>query len=161
MATEKNTNRSYELRSEKVRSIVGQIPSPLIRYGTTAITLVLVLLLTVAYLLPYKQVYSGVATIKPYEVSTQTDSVKTLLLLKFDSKRPTITEPQTITLQTENRTIVGTLNTLSPIRDTLDRQQALCSFVLSDLTPIINQNTDFILTIHSGRVLNHLFQKQE
>ena len=59
----KKQERSFELRSEKVRSIVGQIPSSLIRYGITAIGMVLLCLFAVAYYLPYKQVYSGTATI--------------------------------------------------------------------------------------------------
>ena len=52
----KKQERSLELRSEKVRSIVGQIPSSLIRYGITAIGMVLLCLFAVAYFLPYKQV---------------------------------------------------------------------------------------------------------
>lgn len=60
---DKKEERSFELRSEKVRSIVGQIPSTLVRYGITAIGAVLLCLLAVAYFLPYKQVYSGTATI--------------------------------------------------------------------------------------------------
>ena len=45
MEEEKKQEQSFELRSEKVRSIVGQIPSSLIRYGITAIGAVLVCLL--------------------------------------------------------------------------------------------------------------------
>lgn len=41
----KKEERSFELRSEKVRSIVGQIPSVLVRYGITAIGVVLICLL--------------------------------------------------------------------------------------------------------------------
>ena len=63
MKEEKKPERNFELRSEKVRSIVGQIPSSLIRYGITAIGMVLLCLFAVAYYLPYKQVYSGTATI--------------------------------------------------------------------------------------------------
>ena len=41
MEKQKNKKeRSFELRSEKVRSIVGQIPSSLVRYGITAIGVV-------------------------------------------------------------------------------------------------------------------------
>ena len=58
MKEEKKPERNFELRSEKVRSIVGQIPSSLIRYGITAIGMVLLCLFAVAYFLPYKQVYS-------------------------------------------------------------------------------------------------------
>ena len=63
MEEEKKQERSYELRSEKVRSIVGQIPYSLIRYGITAIGVMLLCLFVVGYFLPYKQVYSGTATI--------------------------------------------------------------------------------------------------
>lgn len=59
MEEENRQERSFELRSEKVRSIVGQIPSSLVRYGITAIGVVLLCIVAVAYFLPYKQVYSG------------------------------------------------------------------------------------------------------
>jgi len=88
MEEEKKQEQSFELRSEKVRSIVGQIPSSLIRYGITAIGAVLVCLFVVAYFLPYGQVYIGVATI--YEVpETTSDSTKMMLLLQFERTRPT------------------------------------------------------------------------
>ena len=45
MEDEKKQERSFELRSEKVRSIVGQIPSSLVRYGIATIALVLLCLL--------------------------------------------------------------------------------------------------------------------
>ena len=48
MEEEKKQERSFELRSEKVRSIVGQIPSSLIRYGITAIGGVLLCLFVIA-----------------------------------------------------------------------------------------------------------------
>ena len=72
---EKKQERSYELRSEKVRSIVGQIPSSLIRYGITAIGVVLLCLFVVGYFLPYKQVYPGTATINRI-TNTAADSVE-------------------------------------------------------------------------------------
>lgn len=59
MEDEKKQERSFELRSEKVRSIVGQIPSSLVRYGIATIALVLLCLFTVAYFLPYRQVYTA------------------------------------------------------------------------------------------------------
>ena len=68
MEEEKKQERSFELRSEKVRSIVGQIPSSLVRYGITTIGTVLLCLFAVAYYLPYKQVYSG------YGYHTQNDN---------------------------------------------------------------------------------------
>lgn len=38
MKEAKKHEQEFELRSEKVRSIVGQIPSSLVRYGITIIT---------------------------------------------------------------------------------------------------------------------------
>ena len=97
MEEEKNQEQSFELRSEKVRSIVGQIPSSLIRYGITAIGTVLVCLFVVAYFLPYRQVYTGVATI--YEVpETASDSTKMMLLLQFERTRSTQATQQTLSL---------------------------------------------------------------
>ena len=48
----KKDEKNFELRSEKVRSIVGQIPSSLVRYGITIIGIVLLFLLVIAYFLP-------------------------------------------------------------------------------------------------------------
>ena len=39
-----------ELRSEKVRHIIGEIPSGIVRYGITIITIVILVLLVGAYL---------------------------------------------------------------------------------------------------------------
>ncbi len=50
--TEHN-KKSIELRSEKVRNIVGQIPSLLIRQGILIIGLVLLILLSISAFLPY------------------------------------------------------------------------------------------------------------
>ncbi len=45
----------YNLRSEKVRSVVGQVPPSLLRYGIIAIGCVLIVVLLVAFFLPYKK----------------------------------------------------------------------------------------------------------
>ena len=42
-----------ELRSEKVRHIIGEIPSGIVRYGITIITIVILVLLVGAYFIPY------------------------------------------------------------------------------------------------------------
>ena len=85
---ENKQERSFELRSEKVCSIVGQIPSSLVRYGITAIGAVLLCLLAVAYFLPYKQVYSGTATVHRATTVIPADSTDITILLKFENKHP-------------------------------------------------------------------------
>ena len=44
-----------ELRSEKVRHIIGEIPSRIVRYGITVITFVILGLLIGAYFIPYPE----------------------------------------------------------------------------------------------------------
>ena len=47
-----------ELRSEKIRHIIGEIPSRIVRYGITIITIVLLVLLVGAYFIPYPETIS-------------------------------------------------------------------------------------------------------
>lgn len=51
----KHREKSIELRSEKVRNIVGQIPSLLIRQGILIIGLVLLILLSISAFVPYRK----------------------------------------------------------------------------------------------------------
>ena len=44
---------SIETRSEKVRKLLGEKPSRLIRWGTVIITVIFILLITAVSLLPY------------------------------------------------------------------------------------------------------------
>lgn len=48
-----------ELRSEKVRHIIGKIPSRTVRYGVTVITIVILGLLVGAYFIPYPETVSA------------------------------------------------------------------------------------------------------
>jgi hypothetical protein len=154
MKEEKEQEHHFELRSEKVRSIVGQVPSYLIRYGISAIGGTLLSLLVVAYFLPYKQVYSGTATV--YGIpSLSTDSIDITILLKFENKRPSNAFGQTLRLQSPNRTIEGQILRLSSVRDTLERQNALCRFSTISIKPIENQTVDFQIVQSS----NNLFHK--
>lgn len=148
--------RSFELRSEKVRSIVGQIPSSLVRYGITAIGAVLLCLLAVAYFLPYKQVYSGTATIHEVAI-TPTDSTDISILLRFENKRPDNVTGQMLSLQSLDGTFVGQIQNLSSIRDTLERQEALCSFKSVDIKSVENQTVDFRIVHSSGNLLQKMF----
>ena len=102
----KEQQRDYELRSEKVRSIVGQVPSSLVRYGTMVIGVALLCLLAVAYFVPYKQVYSGEAII--FDVpEAATDSVTLRIDLLFATNRPHSVINQPITLYSGEATTQG------------------------------------------------------
>ena len=153
---EKKQERSFELRSEKVRSIVGQIPSSLVRYGITVIGAVLLCLLAVAYFLPYKQVYSGTATVHRATTATPTDSTDITILLKFENKRPDNVNGQMIYLQSPYRTFAGQIQDLSSVRDTLERQEALCRFKVTEIKSVENQTVDFQITRTSGNLLQKM-----
>lgn len=54
METKKNYSfDQIELRSEKVRSIIGTIPSTLVRWSIAIIVIILVILMLVVFLVPY------------------------------------------------------------------------------------------------------------
>ena len=155
MKEEKKQERSFELRSEKVRSIVGQIPSSLIRYGITAIGMVLLCLFAVAYYLPYKQVYSGTATIHK-TTTTPVDSTDITILLKFENKRPDNVNGQMICLQSPYGTFAGQIRDLSPVRDTFERQKAICRFKVTEIKSVENQTVDFQIVSSSGNLLQKM-----
>ena len=157
MEKQKNKQeRSFELRSEKVRSIVGQIPSSLVRYGITAIGVVLLCLLAVAYFLPYKQVYSGTATIHGVTTAAPADSTDITILLKFENKRPGNVNGQIIYLQSPYGTFAGQIRSLSYVRDTLERQEALCRFKPTEIKSVENQTVDFKIVRSSGYLLRKM-----
>ena len=52
-------DNKIELRSEKVRHIIGEIPSGIVCYGITIITIVLLVLLVGAYFIPYPETISA------------------------------------------------------------------------------------------------------
>ena len=52
-------DNKIELRSEKVRHIIGEIPSRIVCYGITVITIVILGLLICAYFIPYPETISA------------------------------------------------------------------------------------------------------
>lgn len=160
MEEEKKEERSFELRSEKVRSIVGQIPSSLVRYGITAIGAVLICLFVVAYFLPYKQVYSGTAVIHGIPGDQKVDATEMTVLLKFGEKRPNIlTEEASIDFQSASGVVNGRILSLSIERDTLGRQVAHCRMPLQSVKKMEHSEVDFILTLQSGNLLSRFFSE--
>lgn len=53
MDTSNNTHDKIEFRSEKVRKLIGEIPSSLVRWGTAIIAILFFVLLSAVCLLPY------------------------------------------------------------------------------------------------------------
>ena len=154
----KNQDYNFDLRSEKVRSIVGQIPHSLILYGITIIGVVLLILLGITYLLPYKQIYSGTAIIHKIP-STQTDSLDVNILLRFENSQPTFSNELTIFLQSAHVVYSGKMLNLTSIRDTLGCQQAICRFKTIEIKSLEHQSVDFQIVFSSGNLLHKMLGK--
>lgn len=53
MEVDKTTHDKIELRSEKVRQLIGEIPPSLVRWGIAIIAIVFIALIAAVCLLPY------------------------------------------------------------------------------------------------------------
>lgn len=137
-----NREQNFELRSEKVRSIVGHVPSSLVFYSITSIVAVLLSLMASFVFLPYTQVYNGTTIIHDVVISPL-DSVNVLLKLRFDSKRPNNVDGQILYVRVPHGVIEGQIQSLSSVCDTLGSQESLCRFKLSDIKNVENQIIDF------------------
>ncbi len=154
MEDKQKQERSFELRSEKVRSIVGQIPSSLVRYGITIIGLVLFVIAMGAYFLPYKKVYTGIAFTNPISTCIASDSIDATIFLRFDGQRLMDGRNQIIHFTNGTISTEGLLLNVSSIRDTLERQEAQVRFVGTEFLQIENQAVDFRIIQTSGNILS-------
>ena len=77
MDSNKNETDNIELRSEKVRHIIGQVPLALVRTGTLIITLVVIALVIAFYTIRYP------ITIEVQGKVTSNDSVELLVPYKY------------------------------------------------------------------------------
>ncbi len=68
--------RNIELRSEKVRNIVGKIPPAVDRYGIAVIGLVLMAIVGVSVLIPYKETVSF--GVRFDQTQTKTEGIATM-----------------------------------------------------------------------------------
>lgn len=59
-----NPEKQIELRSEKVRNIIGRIPSVLVRYGTLIIGIALLIFVAIALFIPYRETVPVTITLK-------------------------------------------------------------------------------------------------
>ena len=61
-----------------------------------------------------------------------------------------------IYLQSPYRTFAGQIQDLSSVRDTLERQEALCRFKVTEIKSVENQTVDFQITRTSGNLLQKM-----
>lgn len=142
------------LRSEKARSIIGEIPSSLVRYGLFAIAITFALALYIATNIPYRKVYKGTCFIE----RTQEGGLKPLeVSLRFDGQGiGSITQAEHgLILSSYTRTYEATLQHLSHERDGQGRQKALIE--IEDLNiPKGDVTLDFTLSVEKGSILSQI-----
>ncbi len=61
---------NIELRSEKVRNIIGQIPPGIIRFGIMLVFLVIILMLSISFFLKYEYTVKAIASIEQKKDTT-------------------------------------------------------------------------------------------
>lgn len=71
---------NIELRSEKVKNIIGKIPSPLVRSGISLISVILLGLVTVSALIPYTQ---SVAVTTEINFSLESHKARAVSLIPY------------------------------------------------------------------------------
>lgn len=148
----------FELRSDKVRNIVGQIPSSLIRYGISVIGIVVLSLIAITSFLPYRKIYFGTACVNHVPLN-YTDSVNVIILLKFESNQIEHPENLKIILESQYGVLHGRILDISQLRDTLDRRKATCSFRSSEIKSVENQTLDFYIIQESNTYLQKILGK--
>lgn len=150
--------RKIELRSEKVRSIVGQMPSALINYGTIIIGLILIFILWLTYNLPYKQIYTGVANVCEVKTYSEPDSVNVSIILESENVniRPDFKTALISLHSTED--IRGRILFISPECDTLNRQKAICRFKVNEIQELTFQSVDYSINAYYCKFLSKIFE---
>lgn len=148
--------RTYELRSERTRHVVGRVPPRLLRWGTLITTLSLLLLLALAYALPYQRIYTGRAVLTDSLRLSAEATAESELLLHFDGDQRPEVVGQVIEFESPEGRTSAQLLELSSLRDTLGRQRACCRFAPDSLV-LSPQMMDFRIVSTEGRLLNRLF----
>lgn len=155
----KTQEQYFELRSENVRSVVGQIPTALVRYGTIILFAVLLILFGIAYFVPYKQVYSG--TITFYDVSEP--SMPAYITFANDKALTNIEEPTSLTIHLEIQNLEVQLRSIENRRDTLNRYPAFIGVneETQNKANLNNSTFDFTLVESSDNLLSHFLPKRK
>ncbi|MDD7469043.1 MAG: hypothetical protein SPI16_05745 [Porphyromonas sp.] len=153
---EERADERYQLRSEKVRSIIGQVPPLLTRYGITMLAVAVAALLLAARLIPYRQVYRGEAIV--YEVPLcDEDSVTLRLRVRLDGTPADPGAISGIILSDPSGMAVGTDVRVSAHRDTLGYRTVLARFACPEVRPMAATTLPCTITTDAGPYLYYLF----
>lgn len=113
--SEENKNKNIELRSEKVRNIVGKVPPRLLRIGISIISVILLLVLILAYIIPYPE-YKQVPICFYTNPSVQVTKAPAFSIFFSDATEKTVKKEQQIcSLKLEDDSIINYYSDISGI----------------------------------------------
>jgi len=101
--------KDIELRSEKVRNIVGKIPPATDRYGITIIGLVIAIVVAVSMLIPYQEEIHFTVTANPLDPSMCVTYIE-------PQKAQQLQQGMTVTINVNGLTIEGDVISISEKR---------------------------------------------
>lgn len=131
---------NIQLRSRKVRLIIGKMPPYLIRIGTTIIFFILLMFFLLAYFLPYKTSYTGSA-----EFMKNEDKMAIFKVLIPENSKNELELPADIFLLPENKSIKF-LAQLINVTDSIsfDNGKAWYQATAKTTLPVKTKNDRFI-----------------
>jgi len=148
--------REIELRSEKVRSIVGKVPPTLIRYGIMIIALVIFIFLIIIGYLPYKQEFTGKAVVYDIPISTK-DSVNVVVELELpDTNNYHLLINKKIKLSTEGFECSGYIVEYSTQRKANGMNRSVLRMLNKQLPRIQQSQVNYRLTIIETTMLKKI-----
>lgn len=113
-----NFNADIELRSEKVRNMIGLIPSNIERIGISVISTVIGLILFLAYIIPYPQ-YKTVP-VKLYMAKATSDSIPSVYGISYLSGKEIkgIKTGQEVKFEADGQLLKGFVSQIVPVIET-------------------------------------------
>lgn len=155
-----SNERNFELRSESVRNIVGQVPPSLIRYGITIILLVLFVFVGISLFVPYCRVICGTATIAELPTSLE-DSVKLHVQLSMPiADIRTNFENCRIDLKSPDFTINGRIHSFYYQRNVNGNNYADILISRYDIKNLKPSNVDFCILQKHSSILQYILSER-
>ena len=157
MEDNKQRVKNLELRSEKVRSIVGQVPPALVRYGSALVLLVLLVLLGIAHALPYSQVLDGDAIVRTApEPSAHPDTMLLHVELRWAQPSTDISPVGcTLSLDGPEVSVQGRLTAYTALRSPDGTHAATIALPATDAQHLQPSTLSCRLLVGKGSLLQH------
>ncbi len=152
----KDSGYIQELRSEKVRNIVGPMPPALIRYGITAICMALAMVILVCAFLPFRKTANGTVYIVNYY--SDNNNYHITAKLKFDKSNSAVNiQGCKIICYNTIYQARGIIVTYNPVRTDMAEYIAELEFNNTTESQLFkDRETEFKIILSETTVLNKL-----